>query len=254
MRRARPHQHRRRLKRKTITVNRGVPKRVRRKIPKLRIPPAWKQVSFPTNKNYLVTGVDEKGRTQYLYPESFCVDKSAVKYKRIDKLEKKVPLLQRRLNKDLSTDEAQSVYLMLKTGFRPGTNKDTKAEKKAYGAINLKKEHIKLKPKHSILFDFDGKKGVRINKLVQDKKLYDLLKNKKTAQDLFNTNHEKTSKYFKKLVGKEYSLKDLRTLKANQIAKQSNLPKKELSKKVAEELGNTPSIAQKSYINPKYQK
>jgi len=71
---------------------------------------------------------------------------------------------------------------------------------------------------------------------------------------LFNTNHEKTSKYFKKLVGKEYSLKDLRTLKANQIAKQSNLPKKELSKKVAEELGNTPSIAQKSYINPKYQK
>ena len=77
------------------------------------------------------------------------------------------------------------MYSIYKTGFRPGTEKDTKADKKSFGIATMKKKHVKLKGNDKVEFDFVGKKGVKIQKEVKDKKLHNLIKDRKTNTDLF---------------------------------------------------------------------
>lgn len=239
--RRRPHRHVRKYKsgRKTI-VN-------------AYIPPGWKNVKYHTNKKYVATAEDIKGRLQYIYPKDHTKKTSAQKYKRISKLEGRLKIKMPDIIKDAKNgiEEAQIVYAIKKTGFRPGVDVDTKADKKAYGLLTLKKNHILSKRNDQVHFKFPAKKGTIVDKKVKDQLLSNIISDKLTTKRLFHTSYPEVSEYFKSKVGSKYMLKDLRTLKATEIARKSKGTNKEIATRVSEELCNTPAIARSSYIDPK---
>jgi DNA topoisomerase-1 len=217
-----------------------------------KVPPAWKDVKFYKDKQYVATGIDKKGRLQYIYPPSFVKKASEKKFARIDKLEKQIPSIMSKVKQDVEEQkpEAEAVYTIYKTGFRPGTEKDTLAEKQAYGVSTLEPKHIKVKG-NSVQFKFIGKKGVYVEKEVRDKMLADILRRRKTVgKQLFPVSDVQMRSYFSDLTRGRYQLKDLRTLRAQRLAKQLDGSKKEIAEEVSKELSNTPAVAIKSYVSP----
>jgi len=256
--RRRPSKHVRRVRtkngRKAVVVNRKIKKRRVRKFRGVVVPPGWKDVKFYDRENFCVTGVDEKGRLQYLYPQKFVEKSSKRKHVRVSKLSKRVPAVMKRVGHDVSKGltEAEVVYTIYRTGFRPGSDRDTMADKKSFGAVTLEKRHVKLLPGDKVGFDFVGKKGVRIRKDVKDKRLRNIMKNRLKTKRVFNTTDGRVRTYFKQKAGKDFSIKDLRTLRASTVAqKVKGKDRKEIGRVVSEELGNTPAIALKSYVDPK---
>jgi len=218
---------------------------------KYKIPPAWKNVKFHKNKEYVVTGEDKKGRTQYIYPESHNKETSENKYDRIETLEKDMPAIIELVKQDVSMGipEAEAVYTIYKTGFRPGTEKDTLAEEQAYGVSTLEPKHVKVSG-DTVKFNFIGKKGVKVEKTVNDKTLANIIKRRREGRQIFPVSDNQTRNYFKKLTAGQYKLKDLRTLRAHKIAKSTDGDKKVIAQRVSQDLGNTPAVAIKSYVDP----
>jgi DNA topoisomerase-1 len=216
-----------------------------------KVPPAWKDVKFYSNKPYVATGVDKKGRLQYIYPPSFVKKAAEKKYARIDKLEKQMPSILTKVKQDVAEQkpEAEAVYTIYKTGFRPGTEKDTLADKQAYGVSTLEPKHIKIKG-NEVQFKFIGKKGVYVEKDVTDKLLADIMKRRKNGKQLFPVSDSQMRAYFSGLTDGRYKLKDLRTLRAQRLAKELDGDKKQIAEEVSKELSNTPAVAIKSYVAP----
>lgn len=266
MRRFRQRPHRRVSKKgKPFKAGKGSPKpKIAKRPPwivavakrhKIYLPPAWKNVRFHKDKEYIFTGIDAKGRIQYVYPKTFSDQQKRRKFKRVNQLEKAMPEVLKKIYGDLAQDnqEAQATYVLYKTGFRPGARKDTLAEKKAYGVTTMLKNQVKVKPNNLVEFDFTGKKGVPIHKVLKDRKLAAIIKSRKKDKKLFNTNVDLVRSYFNKKTKGRFQLKDLRTLKAYGTTKQvlkKGGGKKEVGRAVSVDLGNTPTVALQAYVNP----
>lgn len=165
-------------------------------------------------------------------------------------------------NKKLSKekrDTAACLYLIYKTGFRVGS--DTKADKKAFGASTLLKDHIKVSG-DEIEFNFVGKKGVSQSHVLQDQALAKYLSSKKSER-LFNTSDSAVRSYLKSVTKGDFKVKDLRTYhgtaKAIEAINGHPIPtedkaftkfQKRVAKVVSDHLGNTPVMALKAYIDP----
>jgi DNA topoisomerase IB len=168
-------------------------------------------------------------------------------------------------NKDIS-EPAHVMSLIHSTGIRPGSLKETGAKVQAFGATTLEGRHV-IETSEGLRLQFVGKKGVAIDIPVTDNNVSKmLLSRKKIAGDsgkLFDVTDNDLRTYTKKLNGGGFKPKDFRTLKGTSvamkevsklsIAKNMTEYKKYVmgvAKKVSVLLGNTPSIALKSYINP----
>lgn len=241
-------------------------------IRKLVVPPAWTdiRISMDPDKPLQVIGRDVKKRFQYIYNEKFKKSQQAAKYKRVMQLDKKYDRLVSDVNKDLNSQDpktrehAQITKLILETGLRPGSEKATGAEQQAYGATTLNSSHVVTKAGKTCL-QFIGKKGVSIDLPVTNQELAaELKKRAKGGGQLFpGVNDTSLRKYVDHLAGGGFHTKDLRTLKATRIANnlvQGQKPPtsaaqykkmvKEVAIQVSKQLGNTPTIALQSYINP----
>jgi len=232
---------------------RGIKTNFLSKRTKYKVPPAWKNVKFHSDKEYVVTGEDKKGRTQYIYPEKFREKADEAKYERVEELEKQMPSIIAEVKQDVraGVPEAEAVYTIYKTGFRPGTEKDTQADTQAYGVSTLEPKHVKVKG-DLVQFKFIGKKGVPVEKAVRDKALADIMRKRKATNDgqLFSESDHQMRDYFSDVTDGEYKLKDLRTLRAHKLAKGLDGDKKEIAQAVSKDLGNTPAVAIKSYVDP----
>jgi DNA topoisomerase-1 len=154
------------------------------------------------------------------------------------------------------------VYLIDKTGFRPGSDSETGGDVKAYGATTLEADHVKIDGK-KVSFDFIGKKGVRITKTLEDDRLAMLLRPRVSKGGrLFSVSDGQVRDYLHSRDG-AFKLKDFRThngtAKALDAMKRMPKPKsltafkkaqRMVAKVVSEHLGNTPAVALKSYIDP----
>ena len=146
---------------------------------KIAIPPAWTDVRIAKDpKNPLqAVGKDSKGRIQYLYSKKHSEKAAVEKFRRIRDFMKAYPRIQERIMHDMnSKQEAQILYLIDKTAFRIGKDRDTQAEKKAYGVTTLLGKHVAVKG-DSIHFSFVGKKGVQADKTIKDPILRDIIIN-----------------------------------------------------------------------------
>lgn len=243
---------------------------------KKAIPPGWTDVRIATDPKaeVLVSGIDSKGRTQQIYSAAHTAASAAVKFARVEALNEKISGLvdaasATMLDSSLSSrarDAAATIYLVSKTGFRPGSTRDTGAEEQAYGASTLERRHITIN-QDTIGFEFVGKKGVRITKTLKDKPLSEYLdakvKNLAPSEKVFTSSGAQAMEFLKKNAGAEFKIKDLRTWNGTALARymisKEEPPKteediaamkKRVSTAVSEHLGNTPTIALNSYINP----
>ena len=232
------------------------------KVRGINVPKAWTNVQVSNSKNSAlqVTGKDSKGRTQRIYSAEHSAKASAEKFARLKEFTSMKSQLDSKIMKDFNkSEEAKTLYLISKTGFRMGSTRDRGAKVKAFGASTLTSDHITVKG-NTISFKFTGKKGVTIQKTITDAGLAKAFSGK--TGKLTNTSEKKVRAYLAKIDG-NFKVKDFRTYKGTATAirtiKSMPVPKnaKErkvaiatVAKTVAKTLGNTPAVAKSSYIAP----
>ena len=149
------------------------------------IPPAWTSVKVNADPNaaLLVTGKDAKGRPQSIYSQNHVTQQAAAKMARTSELIKKTDAIRQQneanlLHGDAKVREAAAVTkLIQETGIRPGSDRDTKADKLAYGATTLRAEHV-VEEHGTIYLRFTGKKGVEQNIAIHDPSTATMLKDR----------------------------------------------------------------------------
>lgn len=237
------------------------------------IPPAWTDVHIADDlgsAKLLVRGRDVKGRVQRMYSTDHSTGQAAVKFYRNDQMQKHLDKLDSALERDaMVNDSAAALLLIRKLGMRPGSDRNTGAEKQAHGATNLLAKHATVSGSVTTL-NFTGKKGVHIILKTKDplinKVITDRRKTRMRNDRLFDTNEAQTRAYMQSTgVPAGFLLKDLRTVHANVVAlrevekKKNKVPqtktefrrwRREVAIAVSNELGNTPTLALASYINP----
>lgn len=241
----------------------------------IAIPPAWKnvQVAPDAQSTNLAVGQDEKGRSVKVQNPAFAQQQADEKFSRNSELLKKRGYIFAQNEANLQHEDpkvrenAACMKLVQQTGIRPGSDTDTLAEKQAYGATTLEGRHVVRGADGNVRLQFTGKKGVALDIPVEDKGTADMLLARKAAAGesgkLFNTDDAALRDYSHTLDGGSFKPKDFRTLKGTETAieeiKQAQPPKTfkdykrqvlAVAKRVAAKLGNTPTIALQSYINP----
>lgn len=227
----------------------------------------------PDPKGYkLAVGRDSKNRLQPIYTKEYIKAQSEAKFQRTAQLTEKFKDVQTKIEQDVKSadpavrEPASVAKLLVATGLRPGSDKDTGAEKQAFGATNLQGRHVVFSQGSGVSLKFVGKKGVSLDIPVSDKDTAAMLMQRKGVAGengrLFHTDDSKLRQYSKQQLG--FKPKDFRTLKGTTLAQQEveklvAKPKdekeyksvvKEIAIKVSKALGNTPQIALQSYISP----
>jgi DNA topoisomerase-1 len=242
---------------------------------KTYIPPAWTDVEVSLNPEHhiLARGKDLKGRKQSIYQPEFVKRQAEDKFNRNREMLQKMDEIRKQNDDNLESNDptikelAAVTMLIQSTGIRPGSDRDTKAAKQAYGATTLRAEHVVSTPE-GVVLKFTGKKGVDLSIPVGDKRVADmLLSAKQTAPQrggrLFAIDDKRLREYTHKLDGGKFKPKDFRTAVGTSTAareienmpmpkneKEYKLSVRQVAKVVSEKLGNTPTIALQSYINP----
>lgn len=265
---------------KTITD-----KNIRKWIESLVIPPAWTDVEIDENRNadLLVTGRDDKDRKQYIYHANYREKQNSKKFDRIisfaDQLEHMRRVTGQHLRKrTLNREKVMATMLRLLESafFRPGSETYSK-ENATYGLTTLRHKHLTIEG-DEMIFSYNGKSGQEQEKHIVDKRLakivkeiddmpgYEIFKYLDEDNTIVDVKSDDLNMYIREVMGEEFSAKDFRTWAGTMIAAialdelgvvgeedQKLLDKniKEAVNRVSERLGNTPSVARGSYIDPR---
>lgn len=243
------------------------PEKVPEHIRKLRIPPAWQDVlvNLDPDGDLLAIGRDAKGRLQYVYSEKFVESQMRAKFARIAELEDKHADIWDQL--DFGDDRGLVTALIMDTGIRPGSTRDRGGDKQAFGATTLLGQHVTQDADRTVRLRFPGKHGIPLSVPISNAVLADTMM--KRAQSvgsdgrLFSVTDNSLRDYVDGLDGGSFTPKDFRTYvgtsTARQLVDEITPPKsfteykravRTVAKQVAEQLGNTPTVALQSYIDP----
>lgn len=238
----------------------------------LKVPPGWADVKFNPDPNaaLLATGKDAKGRPTAVYSEEYSGEQAAKKFARVKAMAERFDQVVDKNEAAKADPKTQNVAdcldLVMKMGVRPGSNKDTGAKVKAYGATTIEGRHV-VDDQGGVWLRFTGKKGVNLNLPVMDDDLAkNLLERAREAgpdRPLFGVNERELLKHLKGIAGAAFKTKDLRTNLGTATAmrmvqaqpppadeKAYKAAVHEVAKAVSAKLGNTPAIALQSYIAP----
>jgi DNA topoisomerase-1 len=251
----------------------------------LVIPPIWKHVRISPAKSSKLqaVGIDSSGRIQYIYHQDFSKKQQLKKFSKIERFGIHLPKLRSLTNEHLLLESfpkekvlAIMVRLVNSLYIRMGTEQSVR-NYKTYGITTLQNRHLEFGKNNQLIFKFVGKHHIKHRKVLVDEELAKVMRNLKnlgTAKKLFHyldddqKAHQVKSfdlnNYLKSLTSAEFSLKDFRTwggtlLTAIELAligkpNDEKEFKKNLCKaikKVAVELGNTPTVCRSSYVHPK---
>jgi len=254
------------------------------RIKALVIPPAWKyvRISPSAGSRLQAVGMDTTGRVQYLYHPAFSAKRQKLKYSRIEDFGKYLPQLRSATNEHITLDGlprekvlAVMMRLINSLYFRVGTEKSAK-HYRTYGITTLQNKHLQIGRKGELIFDYVGKSHVQHRKVLVDEELAAIMKDLKEVggkRKLFHylngdgkprpVKPQELNAYLKSVTAPQFSSKDLRTwgatlLAANELAEIGKAvdeikTKKNIVaaiKRVAEYLGNTPTVCRGSYIHP----
>ena len=254
------------------------------RIKSLVIPPAWKyvRISPATGSSLQALGMDTNGRIQYLYNPKFRAQQEKKKFSKIEKFGEHLPNLRQITSEHLALEgfpreKVLAVMLRLINSLyiRVGTEKSVK-QYKTYGITTLQNRHLSVERGGKLVFNFVGKHHVAHRKVLVDKELATVMQDLKAlggTRKLFNylddagkphpIKPNDINNYLKKITAPEYSAKDFRTWGGTLLAamtlaeigaaEEEKILKKNIVravKKVAEQLGNTPTVCRASYIHP----
>lgn len=253
------------------------------RIKALVIPPAWANVRVaPSPRNRLqAIGIDAAGRVQYLYNPTYEASQKRKKFEKVERFGEHLPALRRKTNEDIATEGltrervlAVIIRLINELYFRVGTE-DSVKRYRTFGVTTLRKRHLEIKHDGKLIFSFKGKHHVLHRHVIVDKELASLMHDIKAMHGgkLFGYHDEEgrirpikpidVNDYIKSATSSEFSAKDFRTwggtlLAAIELA-EIGLPDDEKQikknivkavKRVAEHLGNTPTVCRGSYVHP----
>ena len=259
---------------------------VLQRINELVIPPAWQDVwisPYPGG-HIQATGVDARGRKQYLYHPKWRQRRDQEKFDDMVRFAKALPDMRDSVARDLDAGElspeqvlACAVRLLDKGFFRIGSE-DYAVSNETYGLATIRKEHVTLLDEGVLLFDYPAKHGKRRVQSVVDDDVYAIVKRLKARRgggdELLAFRRGRTwvdvrspdiNVYLKEITGLDVSAKDFRTWNATVLAAialsvsgltngRKTARKRAITraiKEVAHYLGNTPAVARASYIDPR---
>jgi DNA topoisomerase I len=238
------------------------------------VPPNWTdvKVSVDPKAEVLVTARDAKGRPKMVTSDSYDARSAAVKFGRVSEMIREHDTIGKQIDKarkDPATkEEADVAWLMREQGTRPGSDRDTKAKVRAYGATTLEARHV-IEAPDGVRLQFIGKEGIAHDHLIRNPELGKMLvQRKKDAASpdakIFATDDKKVRDFTATLDGGKFSPKDFRTSVATRMAidhvKADPHPSKDekehkkrvmdVATRVSKLLGNRPAQALQSYIHP----
>lgn len=250
----------------------------------LVIPPAWEHVRIaPSERSRIqALGIDTSGRVQYIYHTQFAARQQRKKYEKIERFGQYLPGLRRKTNEDIQLEGfpkervlAVIVRLINDLYFRMGSEKSVKRYR-TYGVTTLRNRHLEIKRGGRLCFNFVGKHHVRHRVLHVDEELAMLISDIKKigGAKLFEyydaegrvraIRPQDVNDYIKAATAQEFSAKDFRTwggtlLAAIELAEIGKAEDEKQAKRnivraierVAERLGNTPTVCRGCYIHPK---
>ncbi|MFI6166537.1 DNA topoisomerase IB [Nocardia sp. NPDC051052] len=254
------------------------------RIKALVIPPAWRKVWISPHPNGHVqaVGTDAAGRRQYLYHEQWRRERDEEKFDRVLELAARLPEVRRQVRADLSSKglsrrraEAVAIELLDRGVFRVGGEAYAE-EHGTRGVATLLRTQVRLSG-DEMLFDYPAKGGIRrrvsireplvaktiraLQRCGSDSPRLLVYRNGSGYREL---HADDINLRFKELACCECSAKDLRTWQATVLAAAdfasverpaSIRGRKAVVKKVMEDvataLGNTPTVARNSYVDPR---
>jgi DNA topoisomerase-1 len=256
---------------------------LRARIEHLAIPPAWTDVWIApyANGHIQATGVDGAGRRQYIYHPTWREQKNRIKYDRALALAESLPAARRRVTIDLRRDgypEERALaagFRMLDTGsLRVGSERYA-AKHGSHGLTTLLCAHATTKGDR-VHLSFPAKSGQEWDSEITDADLASFVRSMKRrganarliawkdGSRWHPVTAEEINAYVREQTGGEFTAKDFRTLHGTVAAAVSlartgpQQSKTGRSKAVAQAmrdasavLGNTPSIAKASYVDPR---
>jgi DNA topoisomerase I len=259
----------------------GVVERIR----ELAIPPAWKDVwicPYP-NGHIQATGIDAAGRKQYRYHDRWRERRDAEKFESMIRFARALPKLRRRVAKDLAKRGmpreralACAVRLLDRGFFRIGSE-DYAEENDTYGIATMQKRHVTVSG-DEVSFDYEAKGGQRRVQAIGDPAVAGLVRALrqrrgggeellayKVGRRWVDVKSADINEYVKDVAGEEFSAKDFRTWSgtvlaavalavsgpAHETKSSRKRAKARAVKEVARYLGNTPTVARASYIDPR---
>ena len=250
----------------------------------LRIPPAWTDVWISADPlgHIQATGVDAKGRTQYLYHQLWRDQRDAQKFSHMLRFATALPDLRTATVGDLGHRGLQrdrvaaGVVRLIDLGlFRVGGEKYAELDHH-YGATTLEKRHVRL-TRDGILFDYVAKAGKQRTITVRDPLVQPVVRallHQDTGLDaLFAYQHgddwhllhsHQVNEYIAGRAGGHFTAKEFRTWNASLLmaltladagpTADPGQRKRVVAasvRDVARWLGDTPAVARGSYVDPR---
>ena len=251
----------------------------------LAIPPAYTDVWICADRrgHLQATARDARGRKQYRYHAAWRDSRDAKKYRRLLRFGQRLPALRARLRRDrrldgLPRDKVLAIMtaVMTATSIRIG-NAEYARTNHSYGLTTLRSRHASFARDGSAVLRFPGKSGQQREAVLTDRWLARLVRrcSRLPGKALFQYEDEthalhrataaQLNEYLRDTLGERFSAKDFRTwtgtltviaylartpLPAHGGERAKRAAVRQAIVAAAEELGNTPAVARKSYVCP----
>jgi DNA topoisomerase-1 len=252
------------------------------RIRSLAIPPTWRDVWIcPKENGHLqATGIDARGRKQYLYHPDWRTVRDEVKYGSLIPFARVLPKIRARVDeamklpsltreKVLATIVKLSEISLIRIG-----NEEYARTNNSFGLTTMHNRHAEVSGL-TARFQFLGKSGKRHTVQVSHRRIAAIVRKCQDlpGQHLFEyldedgkpvqVGSEDVNDYLKTITGEPFTAKDFRTwagtvLMAMALTKMEEASSKAMAKRhvttaikaVAQILGNTPAVCRKCYVHP----
>jgi len=247
------------------------------RLSKIRVPPAWENVWYASNKkcHIQVHGIDGSGKKQYILSEEWVKGSNAEKFNRMKSFIRKLGSFKKIISlpfrrQSITREILIKLLFNLLIDLHVRVGNEVYAEQNgSYGLTTLRQKHLKFE-NNTFVLNFVGKSNIKHTLEIPDIYNYYFTKLKIDSKskplfyyDNFKTvSSEELNVFLKENMGKEYTCKDFRTYSANilfikeflKLKKSKNdIPIKKLILQSidssAKQLGHTRNISRKSYIS-----
>jgi DNA topoisomerase I len=262
-----------------------LPKEDIERIRSLAIPPAWQDVwicPWP-NGHIQAIGTDAAGRRQYLYHPDWRIKRDELKFDRVKVAGTRLAKARERIIDDLRGEgmplarAAATATRLLDLGyFRIGSDAYADANG-SFGLTTLERRHVRRQGQ-DLVFSFTGKSGIEHSITISDPHVIEslnLMRRRRGGSTRLlayrgearwaDLDASAVNAYISQMIAEDLTAKDFRTWHATVLAAvalaespekgDTKTSQKRAVKAAVEEvaayLGNTPTIARKSYIDPR---
>lgn len=251
---------------------------VKQRLTALAIPPAWKRVWICSDPDghILATGVDERGRKQYIYHPRWRAIRDVLNFYRLLAFAGKLPTIRAHVDAQLrrrTLDHGQVVAVMIAiidaSYIRIG-NDVYAEENESFGLSTLTRKHVHINA-HDMTLEFPGKSGKQWQVVVDDARILRVVRKlldvkARPGARLFVLDGaaitaEEVNAALHAVTGEHITAKDFRTWGGTLAAfeylcdrltseRKAQRIVNEALDEAADALGNTRSVARKHYVHP----